>query len=56
MPSYFCKTIKDKTWKPLAKKAILIASQTYKLHSTLFCFHWISVRKSAEWSLSEFKK
>ena len=57
MPNYFYKAIKDKNWKSSVKKAILVTSQTYKLHSTLYwCFHWIRVRKSMEWSLNEFKK
>ena len=36
MPSYFYKAIKDKTWKTVVKKAILVTSQTYKLHSKLY--------------------
>ena len=44
MPSLFSKAIKDKTWKSLVKKDILVTSQTYKLHSTLYwCLHWIRV-------------
>ena len=35
MPSSFYKTIKDKTWKYLVKKSILVTSQAYKLRSTL---------------------
>ena len=35
MPSYFYKSIKDKTWKSWVKKTVLVTSQTYKLHSTL---------------------
>ena len=42
MPSYFYKDIEDKTWKYSVRKAILVTSQTCKLHSTLYwCFHWL---------------
>ena len=42
MPSYFYKDIKGNTWKSSVKKTVLVTSQTYQLHSTLYwCFHWI---------------
>ena len=45
MPRYFYKDIWDKTWNYLVKKTILVASQIYRLHSTLYWyFHWIKVR------------
>ena len=47
MPSYFYKDIEGKTWNSWVKKIILVALQTYKLHSTLYwCFHWIKVRNT----------
>ena len=39
VPSYIYKDTEDRTWKPSVKKAILVTSEIYKLHSTLYwCF------------------
>ena len=47
IPNYFYKVIKERTWDSSVKKIILVISQTYKLHSTLYwCFHWIKVKNA----------
>ena len=47
--SYFYKDIKDKTWNSSVKNNIIVVSQTYKLHSTLYwCFHWIKVKNTQD--------